>query len=70
MFRTVGSLEDAQAVLHADVPQAHGLVHGGRQQELRFRPGQVQHIRGVALVGPVGRLLQHWALRIYACSGD
>lgn len=46
--------EDPQALVHADVPQAHRRVHARAQQELRvLGPGQLQDVRGVPLERPI-----------------
>ena len=50
----VSLLEGAQALVHADVPQLDGLVHGCRQNKLGLGPTQLQHILLVPLIHPVG----------------
>jgi len=44
----VNVLEAAQAFSPGHVPQAHGLVHRRREQEVVLRPANVQHVRRVA----------------------
>lgn len=41
----VWMLEHPQALVHADVPQPHRLVHAGGEKEERGGPAEIQHVR-------------------------
>ena len=47
----VNVLEDAEALLAGDVPEADRLVHGGGEDEEVLGPGDVQQVAGVPGVG-------------------
>mmetsp|Transcript_6168 Transcript_6168/g.38295 ORF Transcript_6168/g.38295 Transcript_6168/m.38295 type:complete len:372 (+) Transcript_6168:954-2069(+) len=51
--------EHTQALVHADVPESHGFVHGCREQELRIRPRKVQHVRLVSCEQAARFRLEH-----------